>query len=203
MDIALILLIVIGASLGYGLHGILLLRWCGRWTRNRRLLLWVSQMLFPYVTGPALGWVGGTATALVVGEQPGMGWRATWVSALAWATWLLPALLLITAGFVVGPALAMLRRPLVWGSAFVGAPAGWGATIAAGSLTGDPDASVWIGVLGWHAGALGAPLAFAWRVRMKRKRALGGRACLDCGYDLTGVTLDRCPECGAKRPAAT
>jgi len=198
MEIALILLIVIGASLGYGLHGILLLRWCGRWTRNRRLLLWVTQMLFPFTTGLAGAWLGEAAMELLFGS-PVVPPRNPALSPIVLPLSFSPSFALATAAFVLGPALVIRNRPLVLVSAALGVVTAWVGSAGAIQWTGDLGFASFVGVVAWHAGALGAPLAFAWRVRMKRKRALGGRACLDCGYDLTGVTLDRCPECGAKR----
>lgn len=201
MEIALTVLAIVGLALAYALHGILLLRWCGLWTQGRRLVLWVSQMLFPFVTG-AVGAAFGAALSEAVFGTPRLGWPVTMLDGFIFATWLLPSIALATAAFVAGPAVALWGRRAVWLAGLVGGATAWLSGAFALVLTGDEDAAIWNTVLGWHAGAILAPLAFAWRVRTKRKAALGGRACLDCGYDLTGVTLDRCPECGARRQAA-
>ncbi|MFG0275792.1 MAG: hypothetical protein ACF8QF_12130 [Phycisphaerales bacterium] len=68
MEIALALAVVIAVALGFALHAILLLRWCGMWTQNRRLVLWISQMLFPVVTGGVGLWAGGLFSFFVIGE---------------------------------------------------------------------------------------------------------------------------------------
>jgi hypothetical protein len=203
MEIAVIIAVAIAVALAYALHAILLLRWCGMWTRNRRLVLWVSQMLFPVVTGGAAIWAGGLFSFVVLGEQIWLDWTATPAIALRWAAWVLPALLGVTCAFVLGPACAMTRHWLVWGSMFSGVAAGFAGAFGGALLWRSDEYAVLASASGWHLGALGAPLAFAWPIRTKRKRALGGRACLDCGYDLAGVTLPRCPECGAKRKEPT
>lgn len=198
MEVALWIAAAVALSLAYALHGILLLRWCGLWTQNRRLILWVSQMLFPYLTG-AFGVAFGAALSEAAFGTPRLGWPVTIVDGFVFASWILPSLALATAAFLGGPALALRGRWLVWGSGAVGVATAWLGAAFALVLFGNDNEALWSALVSWHAGALGVPLAFAWRVRTKRKRALGGRACLDCGYDLTGVTMDRCPECGAKR----
>ncbi|MFG0275791.1 MAG: hypothetical protein ACF8QF_12125 [Phycisphaerales bacterium] len=105
----------------------------------------------------------------------------------------------VTCAFALGPACAMTKHWLVWGSMFTGLATGFAGAFGGALLWRDDDLAILATIIAWHVGALGTPLLPAWRVRAKRKRALGGRACLDCGYDLAGVTLPRCPECGAKR----
>ena len=39
--------------------------------------------------------------------------------------------------------------------------------------------------------------AFAIWIRRFRRKYRSGRYCYDCGYELAGLTSDRCPECGS------
>ena len=200
METALVIAVAIAVALAYALHAILLLRWCGQWTRNRRLVLWVSQMLFPFTTGLASARLGDEIVlwAYDAGLEIPANASAAVVAALTPLVYT-PSYFVLSVGIMIGPAIVIRGRWRVLGSAMTGVVGAW----AFGALVFYVSGNLWISsiaaMISWHLGALGAPLALAWRVRAKRKRALGGRACLDCGYDLAGVTLPRCPECGAKR----
>lgn len=55
--------------------------------------------------------------------------------------------------------------------------------------------------------AIPATLSYGWvfnRVLQKRLRAAAvrGAVCFGCGYDLTGLTSPKCPECGTEIPVA-
>ena len=58
------------------------------------------------------------------------------------------------------------------------------------------------GILNGRLVRLILPVAMANRVKPEAgcggEQAETGRACLICGYDLSGQTVDRCPECGLK-----
>jgi len=50
------------------------------------------------------------------------------------------------------------------------------------------------------AGLVGAAVALLWLVRFRRRlltrHESDALACRKCGYDLTGIRVPRCPECG-------
>jgi len=203
MNITMAIAAIVGMSLLYALHAILILRWCGMWTQSRRLALWIGQMLFPITTGLAAVVVGSMIGEGIVALIPGFPTGP--MSPLYMLTVALPPTVMVTGAFLLTPLLTMPRRRGVWLGALAGAPVFLLAGGVAFYLMPITGASTLWALLAWHLGALGAPLWLAWRVRKRHMRELAGHLCLDCGYDLSLVTLDRCPECGAKRrdrPAA-
>ncbi|MBX3386820.1 MAG: hypothetical protein KF768_09635 [Phycisphaeraceae bacterium] len=63
--------------------------------------------------------------------------------------------------------------------------------------------------VGWQLVAFNTPLAVVgvWSLHLRRSRIWASRAnqgrCLECGYDLRGLPVGCCPECGcSSKPAA-
>ena len=123
-----------------------------------------------------------TAAGLVTAVFIGIYWMLLWARSVRWRAWRIGAIIGLTFGAIV-----------------VGAAVGALVVVAVSG----PDAS-----FGIFVGTVVAPLLwltgsiFIWRETAAERvqRVAGSRdavVCPTCGYNLTGLTSTRCPECGA------